>query len=118
MTVEGTNKMQTVYVVGILAAAIVVLVIGWIYRNRLVSGSVKVGRRGFEGGIKAKNPSGDSAQSRGQRPTGIHRLLMVLSRITYPVGSLMNVSRTRMFGSKIEVRDARPTRSSDEPDKK
>lgn len=107
--------METVYVVGIVAAAIVIIVIGWIFRETLSSGSVKVGRGGFQGRLKTRQDAPSAAASPRRAGPLFDRLRMFFSIVTAPVGTGFSVIRTFMFGSKIEFRDAPPADSSHKP---
>ena len=53
--------METVYIVLIVVAAIVVLAVAWMYRNRLTEGSFEGTEKGVKATLKAASPAGPSA---------------------------------------------------------
>lgn len=55
--------METIYIVLIAAAAIVVLVVAWMYRDRLTEGWFKGSKEGVEAGMKAAPPPESSIAS-------------------------------------------------------
>lgn len=61
--------METVYIVLIAAAAIVVLVVAWMYRDRLTEGWFKGSKEGVEAGMKATPPAAvEQAAGEGSQP--------------------------------------------------
>jgi len=93
----------TVYVVGIVAAAVVVLTVAFLFRERLTEGSVRVGHL-FTGRLRAAHPK----PGRETRPPGgariFERMTMMWSAIRVSAGSLVRMSRIFMLGSTIDVR--------------
>lgn len=98
--------METVYIIGILAVAIVVITTAVLYVGRLRSGRLNINKKGMQMRLEAQ-PDGrnDTSPERQRGKTVLDDDTFVKSDVDIPENADLKVRGSKFFGSNITVRD-------------